>query len=153
MQDLCSTWTTRSSFFWFWAHTYVTQMPSLHCRSECRELWSVPGLMEWFISLLIVESTSALHRSLLLIADLSVENMVLFLSWMVYYLYWDCKHITQVPSAYCRSECGKLCSIPGLQGAGTAVEMDWSRAGLQLAVIPPVPTLAEAQKLNTCRWP
>ena len=62
--------------FLFWAHTYVTQMPSLYCRSECRELWSVPGLMEWFISLLIVESTSTLHRSLLLIADLSVENMV-----------------------------------------------------------------------------
>lgn len=139
--------------FLFWAHTYVTQMPSLYCRSECRELWSVPGLMEWFISLLIVESTSTLHRSLLLIADLSVENMVLFLSWMIYYLYWDYKHITQVPTAYCRSECGKLRSIPGLQGAGTAVEMDWSRAGLQLAVIPPVPTLAEAQKHNTCRWP
>ena len=55
--------------FLFWAHTYVTQMPSLYCRSECRELWSVPGLMEWFISLLTVETTSTSHRYLLLIAD------------------------------------------------------------------------------------
>lgn len=63
----------------FVPHRFVTQIPFLYCRSECRELGSVPGRMEWFISLLTVESTSTLHGYLLLIAAQSVENMVLFL--------------------------------------------------------------------------
>lgn len=65
-------------------------------------------------------------------------------------LYCVHKHVMQAPSAYCRSERGELCSVPGLQGTGAAVEVDRSRARLQLTVIAPVPTLAEAQKHDTC---